>query len=259
MSPRQVDDFDISAGKWLPVTKGGKLECDTLKILLVEDDPLVAKSIRRDWPIPSDHIDVISTFDQCARIIASAQVDEYDALIVDMNLPDGNAMQVLSQLRIRSELPAIVISGSGNSEVRASTLDIGADDYVMKPFSIRELQARVTRAVNRMRRKGTADRIFNFGNFQYSPITKSLKVQSSYFVLTDMEARLMFQLMTSAGKVCSRQQLSEPVCFRPFRTDDKTIDIYIGRLRAKFSKFMDDEVIETVRGAGYRFLLKSIT
>ncbi|WP_426232206.1 response regulator [Pararhizobium sp. DWP3-4] len=229
-----------------------------MKFLLVEDDPLVAKSIRRDWPTPSDHIDVITTFAQCARIIASEQIDEYDALIVDMNLPDGNAVQVLSQLRLRSELPAIIISGSGSPEVRASTLDIGADDYVMKPFSMRELQARVSRAVIRMRGQETTDRIFDFGNFQYFPKTKSLKTPNGHLALTNMEGRLMFQLVTSTGKVCSRRQLSETVCFRPFRSDDKTIDIYIGRLRTAFSKFMDEEVIETVRGAGYRFLLKPV-
>lgn len=229
-----------------------------MKILLVEDDALVAKSILRDWPIPSDHIDVVSTASQCSRLIASAQVDQYDALIVDMNLPDGNALQVLSELRIRSDLPTIVISGSGTPDFRASTLDIGADDYLMKPLSIRELQARVSRAVSRMHARERTDQDFNFGAFQYSPATKTLKVPRGPVVLTDMEARLLYQLMNNAGKVCSRQQLSETVCFRPFRADDKSIDIYIGRLRKTFGTFMHEEVIETVRGVGFRFLPRAL-
>lgn len=227
-----------------------------LKILLVEDDLLVAKAIKRDWPIPSDRIDVIQTYAKCARLVASEQVDEYDVLILDMNLPDGNALQILRELRFRSQLPAIVISGGGSPEVRANTLDLGADDYVMKPFSIRELQARVSRAVHRLRGHETLDRVFTFRHFHYSPATKVLQSPDRKFVLTDMESRLLFQLMNTAGKVCSRQHLSEAVCFRPFRSDDKTIDIYIARLRAIFSSFLDHDVVETVRGVGYRFLFK---
>jgi DNA-binding response OmpR family regulator len=229
-----------------------------LKLLLVEDDPLVAKSVLRDWPIPSDHIDVISTVAQCSRLIVSTQIDQYEVVIVDMNLPDGNALQVLSELRTRSQLPTIVISGSGTPDFRATTLDIGADDYVMKPFSIRELQARVSRAANRMHARERSDGVFDFGTFQYSLATKTLSAPTGPIVLTDMEARLTYQLMNSAGKVCSRQQLSETVCFRPFRAEDKSIDIYIGRLRKTFGTFMHGEVIETVRGVGFRFLPRAV-
>lgn len=230
-----------------------------LKILLVEDDPLVSKAIVRNWPVPSDDIEVISTFSKFARVIANAQIDEYDVVILDMNLPDGNAVHALSELRVRSDLPAIVISGSGSAEVRASTLDIGADDYVMKPFSIRELQARVARAVNRIRGQNKVDKVFDFGVFSFHPSSRAIKLRDSKFSLTDMEARLMFQLISNAGKACSRQNLSETVCLRTFRPDDKSIDIYIGRLRTMFSRFLDDEVIETVRGVGYRFILQPLS
>lgn len=184
------------------------------------------------------------------------QIEEYDAVILDMNLPDGNALQVLSELRLRTELPAIVISGGGGPELRADTLDMGADDYLMKPFSLRELQARVTRAVNRMQKQNAVSNISAFDGFQFDRALKIIKLPNREYSLTDMEARLLSQLLSNTGRVCSRQHLSEAVCFREFRSEDRTIDIYIGRLRTVFSEFRQDEVIETVRGIGYRFLLK---
>lgn len=225
-----------------------------MKILVVEDDPLVSKTILRSWPIPSDQLQVVSTFAQWARILASFQIDDFDAVILDMNLPDGNAIQALTELRLRSNLPAIVISGIGSPESRASTLDIGADDYVMKPFSTRELQARVSRAVNRLSVHRGTQSIVDFGIFQYDFHSKTLKFQDEQRTLTNTEARLMSQFVSSGGKACSRQHLSETVCLRPFRPEDKTIDIYVGRLRAIFAKTVHNDVIETVRGVGYRFL-----
>ena len=226
-----------------------------MKILLVEDDSLVAKGIVRDWPIPSDEIEVVPTFSQCARAIGNAQIDEYDAVILDMNLPDGNGLQALTDLRRRSGMPAIVISGSGSAESRANTLDVGADDYLMKPFSIRELQARVHRVVTRVRGHITADTVINFEIFQYDHASKLLSLPDSRWTLTDLESRLLFQLVSHAGKVCGRKHLYESACLRTFRPHDKTIDIYIGRLRNIFSKFTNEDVIETVRGVGYRFVL----
>ncbi|MBC7282969.1 response regulator transcription factor [Hoeflea sp.] len=226
-----------------------------MKILIVEDDPMVAKTIVRGWPSPSDKIEVVCTVGKCSRLIATSQIDEFDVIVLDMNLPDGNAIQIISELRLRSQLPVIVISGSGGPEVRANTLDIGADDYIMKPFSVRELQARAARAANRFRGQTKVEEVFDFGLLRFDALARTLVSPHIRLSLTDMESRLLFQLAINAGKACSRQQLSETVCFRTFRPEDKTIDIYIGRLRAMFDQFFDDAVIETVRGVGYRFIL----
>lgn len=229
-----------------------------MKILLVEDDTLVSKAITRGWPMPTDEIEVFSTYSQCARAIANSQIDAFDAVIIDMNLPDGNAVQILTGLRQRSQIPAIVISGSGNPETRASTFDLGADDYLMKPFSIRELQARVARAVRRLSAPVTNSALLNFGTFQYDTGAKTITFLGSRCALSDMEARLLAELTSHAGRVCSRKNLYEAVCLRTFKPQDKTLDIYIGRLRSIFVKHVDDELIETVRGVGYRFTLKPV-
>jgi DNA-binding response OmpR family regulator len=227
-----------------------------MKILLVEDDPLVARAIVRDWPVPADQIEISQTYARCARILASARLDDYDALILDMNLPDGNAIQLISELRARSDMPAVVISGAGSPETRASTLDIGADDYLMKPFSIRELQARVARVVNRLRGQRELPEVLDFGSFQFDRAAKTLKAADVNWRLTDLEFRLLSQLTSHVGKTFSRQQLCEAACLRTYRPDDKTVDIYIGRLRAKFARIVEGEVIETVRGVGYRLVVR---
>jgi DNA-binding response OmpR family regulator len=225
-----------------------------MKILVVEDDASVATVIVRNWPSPSDKFDVVATVAKCSRLIATNQIDEYDVIVLDMNLPDGNGIQIISELRLRSQLPAIVISGGGGPEIRANTLDIGADDYIMKPFSVRELQARVARAVNRLHERTKVARTFDFGSLRFDPLARTISLPHTRLTLTDMESRLLFRLVINSGRACSRQQLSETVCFRTYRPEDKTIDIYVGRLRAMFSRFCDDEVIETVRGVGYRFI-----
>jgi DNA-binding response OmpR family regulator len=251
----------------LPVVCSSELQTDAcsdasegnrqrMKILLVEDDTLVSRAIVRDWPVPSDQIDVAPTYAQCARAMASARIDEYDAVILDMNLPDGNAIQLISELRARSDMPAIVISGAGSPETRASTLDIGADDYLMKPFSIRELQARVARAVNRLRGHRKHSDLLDFDRFQFDLVSKTLKAANGQWRLTDLEFRLLSQLTSHVGKVFSRQQLCETACLRTYRPDDKTVDIYIARLRAKLAQIVEEEAIETVRGVGYRFVVR---
>jgi DNA-binding response OmpR family regulator len=189
-------------------------------------------------------------------MLASSRIDEYDAVILDMNLPDGNAIQLISELRTRSDMPAVVISGAGSPETRASTLDIGADDYLMKPFSIRELQARVARAVNRLRGQRKPSDVMDFGNFQFDLASKTLKAAAGQWRLTDLEFRLLSQLASQAGRAFSRQQLCEVACLRAYRPDDKTVDIYIGRLRAKLAQMVEGEAIETVRGVGYRLVMR---
>lgn len=227
-----------------------------MKILLVEDDILVARAILRDWPDPADQIDIASTYLKCVRILASDLIDEYDAVILDMNLPDGNAIQLISELRMRSDMPAVVISGAGSPETRASTIDIGADDYLMKPFSIRELQARVARAVNRLRGQQKPSEAIDLGNVRFDLASKSLTAAGGQWRLTDLEFRLLFQLTSNVGKALSRQHLCEVACLRAYRADDKTVDIYIGRLRAKLAQIGEKAAIETVRGVGYRFVIR---
>lgn len=224
-------------------------------ILFVEDDIIISKLIGRGWPVPSDRIEFVSNFARCSRLIATRRIDDYDAAVLDMNLPDGNATQILTELRLQSDLPAIVISGSGGPELRSSTLDIGADDYIMKPFSVRELQARVARAVNRYRGAAKLEKAFDFGLFRFDPSTKTISSTHVRMSMTDMESRLLFQLVRNPGKACSRQHLAETVCLRTFRPEDKTIDIYIGRLRKMLAQFGCYDGIETVRGTGYRFVI----
>lgn len=233
-------------------------ESDALDILLVEDDDLVAKTIIHSWPVPGDNIRLLSSYKQCLRTIHSAEIDFFDGAIVDVNLPDGNGLEILRTVRRHSDIPLILISGTGSPESRATALDAGADDYVMKPFSVRELQARLTRVVAKsasMRFEVPPGELV-IGRVQCDLTRRALVCGAKTLPLTDLEARLLSELNNNPGRACSKSQLSKHACFREYDPRDKTLDVYIARLRRKIGELDSKSVeyIQTVRGVGYRLL-----
>ncbi len=108
-----------------------------MDILIIEDDPMICQTIRNAWPTPGDKLNTVSSYSQSLRLTLGPELAFFDAIVVDLHLPDGDGLSVLRSIRQSSSVPIVVISGSGTAESRAGTFDIGADDYVMKPFSVR--------------------------------------------------------------------------------------------------------------------------
>ncbi|MCA1371089.1 response regulator transcription factor [Bradyrhizobium sp. BRP14] len=229
-----------------------------MDILLIEDDDLVAKTIIHCWPVPGDHIRLLSNYSRCLRTIHSGEIDVFDGAIVDIHLPDGNGLEILRTVRRHSAIPLILISGTGTAESRASALDAGADDYVMKPFSVRELQARLTRAVAKSvsMRFEIPRYALAIGSVNCDLTSRALTCGGKTVPLTDLEARLVSELNRNHGRVCSKSQLSKHACFREYDPRDKTLDVYISRLRRKIGELDSQSVeyVQTVRGVGYRLL-----
>lgn len=233
-------------------------EPDALDILLIEDDDLVAKTIIHCWPVPGDNIRLLSSYKQCLRTIHSAEIDFFDGAIVDVNLPDGNGLEILRTVRRHSAIPLVLISGTGSPESRATALDAGADDYVMKPFSVRELQARLTRVVAKSgsMRFDIPPGELTIGSVNCDLARRVLMCGGKTLPLTDLEARLLSELNRNRGRACSKSQLSKHACFREYNPGDKTVDVYISRLRRKVGELDSKSVeyLQTVRGVGYRLL-----
>lgn len=233
-------------------------EADSLDILLVEDDDLVARTIIESWPVPGDNIRLISNYKQCLRTIHSAEIDFFDGAIIDVNLPDGNGLEILRTVRRHSDIPLILISGSGSPESRATALDAGADDYVMKPFSVRELQARLTRAVTKSEsiRPEVLPCELAIGSVRCDLTRRTLLFHGKTLPLTELEARLLSGLSRNPGRTCSKSQLSKHACFREYDPRDKTLEVYIARVRRKVEQLdpKSVEYIQTVRGVGYRLV-----
>lgn len=227
-----------------------------MDILVIEDDALICRTIKGAWPIPSDTLHIVSTYAQSLNLIFGSELMLFDAVVLDIHLPDGDGLGILRTIRAHSSVPIVMISGSGTPDSRAGTFEVGADDYIMKPFSVRELQARVARLVAvrnaaRIERRGA---IFLIGSVECDLQTRQFRVDFEVQPLTDAEARILGYLHENAGRNCSKSAIYKHAFFRNYLPNDKTLDVYIGRIRKKLGALAIDSAgyLQTARGAGYR-------
>lgn len=228
-----------------------------MDVLVVEDEVEVCATIRLGWPVPSDRLRFISTYRQSLNLTQGAELRFFDAIVLDIHLPDGDGMTILRTIRHSVDIPVVLISGSGNAESRAAAFDAGADDYVMKPFSVRELQARVARLVTvRDERRRDSVRADNFmiGNVECSLTRRQLQFDEKTMALTDAEMRIVEYLNDNLGKTCSKSAIFKNVFFRDFSPGDKTLDVYVSRLRRKLGDLdsRSADALQTARGFGYK-------
>jgi DNA-binding response OmpR family regulator len=226
-------------------------------ILVIEDDRALADTIRRGWPVPADRLKAVYSYRQSLHIIQSAEIGSFDGIILDIHLPDGDGLTILRAIREKTDVPVILISGTGTDNSRADAMDIGADGYIMKPFQIRELQARIARLIkvrndkdNRAKRK-----IFELSNGIICNLElRNLTLGNKEIVLTDAEVRILGYLFDNSSRVCSKTALYKYAFFRSYESEDKTLEVYISRLRKKIGELDAAAAtkIQTVRGSGYR-------
>jgi len=233
-----------------------KIAAEGLDVLVIEDDPLIAKTIRLAWPVKTDRLRFTANYKQSLGLIHGAELRFFDGAIIDINLPDGDGLTILREIRSHSSIPVILISGTGSPDSRANAMDLGADDYVMKPFHVRELQARMARVVaaRAVRPKSRRRATFLTGNVVCDLQRRTISFGESETSLTDTEARILGYLYQNLNQSCSRSMLYKHALFRPYNPEDKTLDVYISRLRKKIGELdkASAEFIQTARGAGYR-------
>lgn len=184
----------------------------------------------------------------------------FSALILDVMLPGFDGFEVLRRLRVKSQVPVLMLTGLGDEADRIVGLEIGADDYLPKTFSTRELLARL-RAVLRRSQNTAAqavepmDELLTVGDLQIDPNTRSAAQGGQALVLTPVEFDLLFSLAKTAGRIQTREQLLLDVADRNYEVFDRSIDVHISSLRRKLG---DDakspRYIQTIRSAGYLFL-----
>ncbi len=191
-----------------------------------------------------------------AEALALAPTLKPDLVLLDVMLPDGSGYDVCRELRRDSQVPIIMLTARGEETDRVVGLELGADDYVVKPFSARELVARI-RAV--LRRTDAAGRralpdVLEVGALQLDPDRRSVSLAGSALELTRKEYELLHVLMREAGSVVSRERLLDEVWDVNWFGSTKTLDVHVSALRRKLG---DDSVapryIHTVRGVGFRF------
>lgn len=211
-----------------------------MKVLVVEDDPAVAEpllaGLQRNG-IDTDHVVYAS---QVVPSITGA-----DVVLLDLGLPDGDGIDVLRELRKVSDVPVIIATARGDETDRIVGLELGADDYVVKPYSVRELAARI-RAVARRRR---VDSTLETGRVVVDRSRHRAMVDGQEVELTAKEFDLLAVLAEEPGRAVTRQELFSRVWDPVWVGTGKTLDVHVASLRKKLG---DASLVETVRGVGYR-------
>ncbi|KAA9383560.1 response regulator transcription factor [Neorhizobium galegae] len=227
-----------------------------MNIMIIEDQRDVVEMLRLNWSDSRDRLDSLASVRQANRFIHSNELAAYDCILIDINLTDGSGLELLRDARSRSDVPIIMISGAGDADSRADAISVGADDYVMKPFSVKELRARVHRLhdarLSRVPpRQGAA---FKIGNIDCDIAGLSLDCNGASQPLTALEARILQVLHDKAGDDCPKSCIARQALFREHDPRDKTIDVYINRLRGKLAELdpASGHAIKTIRGVGYR-------
>ena len=219
-------------------------------ILIIDDDrelcDLVGELLRGEgFEVDAHHTG--------AGAVDLAASGAYELVILDVMLPEQNGFEILRALRRRSAVPVILLTARGEDVDRIVGLEIGADDYLPKPFNSRELTARIRAVLRRMqpREQDTMPSV-TVGDITLDPATRTVLRNNTLVDLTTVEFDLLHTLLSAAGRVVTREDISQRVLGRAFDPFDRSIDVHIGKVRRKLADdAADDERIKTVRGVGY--------
>ena len=220
------------------------------RVLLIEDDARLAEMVSEYLAEAGFRVAVAA---EGRAGLERLTREPYDALVLDLMLPDMDGLEVCRQLRPKSDIPVLMLTARGEAMDRVVGLEIGADDYLPKPFEPRELLARL-RAILRRRQPGGPANALRFGRLEIDRDARVVRVDGAERDLTGHQFTLLVALAEKAGRVLSRNALMDLVKGEPLEAFDRSIDVHISRIRAAIE---DDPKrprrILTVRGAGYVF------
>jgi len=222
-------------------------------ILIIEDEPNQAELIR--YNLESEGYRVVVAFDGEDGLIQTMETIP-DLILLDWMIPKVSGIEVCRQLRKNRstrEIPIILLTARSEEEDKVRGLDIGADDYVIKPYSIKELLARVRAALRRPASITTKDEVI-VGEIVVNLNKHVVKVQNYEINLGPTEFKLLLELMKNSGRVLSRDQLLDRVWGISANVDSRTVDVHIGRLRKAIKLVTKRRLIKTVRSFGYSLI-----
>jgi DNA-binding response OmpR family regulator len=221
-------------------------------VLVVDDEPAIRESIAFALQREGFAIDEAGTLREARTKAAAA-----DLLLLDLVLPDGNGLEFLRALRVKSDVPVIVLTSRDEETDRVVGLEMGADDYVLKPFSPREVAARVRAVLRRSTAKAPPpeeeEKPVSAAGLTADLRTRRALAGERELALSRTEFNLLTAFLRSPGRVFERSQLLETVWGADVVVGDRTVDVHVKALRRKLEEAgADPRVLETVRGVGYR-------
>ena len=182
---------------------------------------------------------------------------EHSLVVLDLMLPGMGGLDVLRRVREQSPIPVLVLTARGEDVDRILGLEIGADDYLPKPFNPRELIARIRAILRRTVHLATASHPVIAGDIRIDPAAREARMQGRLLSLTSVEFALLEILLRNAGRIVSREELTETVLGRKLGPFDRVIDVHISNIRKKLGASQGAESIKSIRGSGYQFVVRA--
>ncbi len=214
-----------------------------MRLLLVEDDAMVGEGLRKGLRQDGFTVDWVQ---DGAAVESALAAESYDLLLLDLGLPGKTGLEVLASLRRKGNpIPVLVLTARDAVADRVKGLDSGADDYLVKPFDLEELEARI-RALLR-RQSGRVDPVISFGELTMNPATHEVSLQGKPVVLSGREFALLEAFLDRPGIVFSPAQLAEKLYGWDDKVESNTVEVYIHALRKKLGA----DFIKNIRGVGY--------
>lgn len=219
------------------------------KILIVEDETKIARFVQLELEHEGYEVDI--EYDGRTGLEKSLSGD-YDLILLDVMLPSLNGMEVLRRLRQTSEVPVIMLTAKGEVMDKVMGLDSGADDYMVKPFAIEELLARIRKTLRGKTAVSVKGDVVQVGNLRLDPDTYTVTYGNEPVQLTKTEFDLLKYLMVNKGIVLTRESIIDRVWGYEYSGDTNVVDVYIRYLRSKLDEKYGKKFIHTVRGVGYQ-------
>ena len=216
-----------------------------MRILVVEDDTVLAAALTRALNQSAYAVDLVGDGEAANQALAGTN---YDLVVLDIALPKVDGLSVLRRLRDRrSQIPVLILTARDTLEDRVAGLDLGADDYMTKPFDLPEFEARVRALIRRS--QAVHSPVLAFGRLTLHTVAKRAQIDGEEIELTPREWGVLEYLLLRAGQVISKDQMLQALCGWDASLTHNTIEVYVSRLRAKLQTA--DIRIRTVRGFGY--------
>ena len=218
-----------------------------MRLLLVEDEIRVARFISQGLREHHYVVDVANDGEEASEL---AYAEEYDLIIVDLMIPKKNGLRLIKELRLNGEnVPILILSAKDSVVDKVGGLDLGADDYMTKPFAFTELLARIRSLLRR--NQGMASPLLQVADLTLNPSTREVARGGIHIFLSNKEYAILEFMMRNAGKVLSRTLILERVWMDAYNVGTNVVDVYINHLRNKIDRNFDVKLIQTVYSVGY--------
>jgi DNA-binding response OmpR family regulator len=224
------------------------------RVLIVDDDVALCELLAESLNTEGFAIEAVHNG---PRGLERALSQEHALVILDLMLPGMGGLDVLRRIRARSQVPVLILTARGEDVERIFGLEIGADDYLPKPFNPRELVARMRAILRRTVRATTATEPLIVGDIRLDPAAREVRLRDALLALTSVEFTLLEMLLQHAGRVVTREQLTETVLGHKLGPFDRVIDVHVSNVRKKLGSSHGGERIKAVRGSGYLFVVRS--